>query len=96
MSAFGLKRTFDGCTAALKVSRSICGKPRLSDASLDQAYWGQFEREGVLVFDMTNLQGNAHSRAFEHVTSVMGMIKRRLAEGQQLTDGQSTLSDAGQ
>jgi len=81
---------------ALKVSRSIWGKPRLGDASLDQAYWGEFEREGVLVFDLTNLQGNAHSRAFEDVTSVMGMIQRRLAEGQQLSDGESMRSDASQ
>ena len=81
---------------ALKVSRSIWGKPRLGDANLDQAYWSDFEREGVLVFDLTNLRGNAHSRAFEDVTSVMGMIERRLAEGQQMTDGESTLSDASQ
>jgi len=81
---------------ALKISRSIWGKPRLGDANLDQAYWGEFEREGVLVFDLSNLQGNAHSRAFEDVTSVMGMIQRRLAEGQQLSDGESSVSDAGQ
>jgi esterase/lipase superfamily enzyme len=81
---------------ALKISRSIWGKPRLGDASLDHAYWGEFEREGVLVFDLTNLQGDAHSRAFEDVTSVMGMIERRLAEGQQLTDGEPIMSDAGQ
>jgi esterase/lipase superfamily enzyme len=81
---------------ALKVSRSIWGKPRLGDANLDQNYWSEFEREGVLVFDLTNLQGAAHSRAFEDVTSVMGMIERRLADGQQMTDGESTLSDASQ
>jgi esterase/lipase superfamily enzyme len=81
---------------ALKISRSIWGKPRLGDANLDQAYWSEFEQEGVLVFDLTNLQGGAHSRAFEDVTSVMGMIQKRLAEGQQLSDGESTLSDASQ
>jgi len=81
---------------ALKVSKSIWGKPRLGDANLDQNYWSEFEREGVLVFDLTNLQGTAHSRAFEDVTSVMGMIERRLADGQQMTDGESTLSDASQ
>jgi hypothetical protein len=37
-----------------------------------------------MVFDLTDLQGDAHSRAFEDVTSVMGMIERRLAAGQQL------------
>jgi len=81
---------------ALKMSASIWGKPRLGDATLDQTYWSEFEREGVLVFDLSNLQGNAHSRAFEDVTSVMGMIERRLAEGQQLSDGESLLSDATQ
>jgi esterase/lipase superfamily enzyme len=81
---------------ALKMSASIWGKPRLGDATLDQTYWSEFEREGVLVFDLSNLQGNAHSRAFEDVTSVMGMIERRLAEGQQLSDGEPLLSDATQ
>jgi len=79
---------------ALKVSRSIWGKPRLGDANLDQAYWSDFEREGILVFDLTDLQGSAHSRAFEDVTSVMGMIQRRLAEGQQMTEGQLALGDS--
>jgi hypothetical protein len=37
------------------------------------------------------LQGEAHSRAFEDVTSVMGMIEQRLAAGQQLASS----SDAG-
>jgi hypothetical protein len=29
---------------------------------------------------------NAHDRAFEDVTSVMGMIKRRLSDGQAMTE----------
>jgi hypothetical protein len=37
-----------------------------------------------MVFDLSNLNGEAHSRAFEDITSVMGMIKQRLAAGQQL------------
>jgi esterase/lipase superfamily enzyme len=79
---------------ALKISKSIWGKIRLGDANLDHAYWTDFERQGIMVFDLTNLEGNAHSRAFEDVTSVMGMIERRLAEGQQLAESVSNLSDS--
>ena len=42
-----------------------------------------------MVFDLTHLRGDAHSRAFENATSVMGMIEERLAEGQQMTDDSS-------
>jgi hypothetical protein len=34
---------------------------------------------------LTGLRGRAHSRAFREVTSVMGMIERRFAEGQPMT-----------
>jgi hypothetical protein len=46
------------------------------------------------VFDLTHLQGDAHSRAFEDVTSVMGMIRQRLATGQQLAEPAASLTDA--
>jgi hypothetical protein len=36
---------------------------------------------------------DAHDRAFEDVTSVMGMIKRRLSDGQAMTDRGSKASD---
>ena len=49
-----------------------------------EPYKTNFEREKILVFDLTHLQSGAHSRAFDEVSSVMGMIERRLAEGQQL------------
>jgi hypothetical protein len=39
-----------------------------------------------MLFELTALGGRAHSRAFEKVTSVMGMIEERLAEGQVMTD----------
>lgn len=83
---------------ALKLSKSIWGgKARLGDANPDQEpYSGDFKRQGVLVFDLTNLQGDPHSRAFEDVTSVMGMIERRLAAGQELVDSSVTLGAAGQ
>jgi esterase/lipase superfamily enzyme len=73
---------------ALKLSKSIGdGVTRLGNVNPDQEpYNTEFQREGVLVFDLTGLRGGAHSRAFTDVTSVMGMIQQRLAEGQQLTD----------
>jgi len=81
---------------ALRLSRSIWGgKQRLGNIDPDQEpYRSDFERDGVMVFDVTSLQGEAHSRAFEDVGSVMGMIERRLAAGQQLTDSGSALNDA--
>jgi hypothetical protein len=32
----------------------------------------------IMVFDLTNLRGDAHGRAFEDVTSVVSMSKQRL------------------
>jgi esterase/lipase superfamily enzyme len=83
---------------ALKVSKSIGGGvTRLGDVDPDQEpYKTDFRREGILVFDLTALRGGAHSRAFEKVTSVMGMIEQRLAEGQRLTDDASKPEAASQ
>jgi esterase/lipase superfamily enzyme len=83
---------------ALKLSKSIGGGvTRLGDVDPDQEpYKSDFQREGVLVFDLTGLRGGAHSRAFEKVTSVMGMIEQRLAEGQQMTDDGSKPEAASQ
>lgn len=73
---------------ALKLSKVIGGGiTRLGDVDPDQEpYKSEFQRERIMVFDLTHLRGGAHSRAFESVTSVMGMIEERLAEGQQMTD----------
>ena len=81
---------------ALKLSRSIWGGvSRIGEVNPEeQPYRTEFERENIMVFDLTHLQGDAHSRAFEDVTSVMGMIHQRLATGQQLTDPASSLTDA--
>jgi esterase/lipase superfamily enzyme len=70
------------------LSKSISGGvTRLGDVDPDQEpYRSDFQREGIMVFDLTALRGGAHARAFEKVTSVMGMIEQRLAEGQQMTD----------
>jgi esterase/lipase superfamily enzyme len=73
---------------ALKISRSLWGgATRLGDINPDEEpYESDLEREKVLAFDVTHLEGNSHSRAFDDVTSVMGMIERRLAAGQQLAE----------
>jgi esterase/lipase superfamily enzyme len=73
---------------ALKISRSIWGgATRLGDINPDEEpHKSDLAREKVLAFDVTHLEGNSHSRAFDDVTSVMGMIERRLAAGQQLAE----------
>jgi len=73
---------------ALRISSSISGgATRLGGVNPDEEpYKSDFKRERILVFDLTHLVGRAHSRAFNEVTSVMGMIERRLAAGQQLAD----------
>jgi esterase/lipase superfamily enzyme len=82
---------------ALKLANSISGGiSRVGAVDPDQEpYKTDFQREGIMVFDVTGLRGTAHSRAFEDVTSVMGMIEQRLAEGQRMTDNDSTQEAAG-
>jgi esterase/lipase superfamily enzyme len=72
---------------ALKISQSIWGgTPRLGDADPnEEPYRSEFEKEGILAFDLTNLKGNPHSRAFDDVQTVMGLIEQRFAQGQSLT-----------
>ena len=83
---------------ALKLSRTIAGGvQRIGDINPDaEPYRSEFARQGILAFDLTHLQGDAHSRAFEDVTSVMGMIQRRLAAGQQLSGSGALSADAAQ
>jgi esterase/lipase superfamily enzyme len=86
---------------ALSLSRDIWGGvARLGDVDPTQEpYRSEFERDGILVFDLTKLEtpgDNAHDRAFEDVTSVMGMIRRRLSDGQAMTDRGAGLGDLGQ
>lgn len=83
--------------SALGLSKIIWGDvPRLGDVDPGQEpYRSEFERDHIQVFDLTKLQqpgDDAHDRAFEDVTSVMGMIRQRLSEGQALTDRGSDLS----
>jgi esterase/lipase superfamily enzyme len=83
---------------ALKISKSIWGgATRLGDVNPDEEpYKSVFGHEKILVFDLTHLQGDSHARAFDQVTSVMGMIERRLAQGQQLAAETSRASNASQ
>jgi esterase/lipase superfamily enzyme len=74
---------------ALKISKSIFGgATRLGDINPEQEpYKSDLAHEKILVFDVSHLEGDdPHSRAFDSVKSVMGMIERRLAAGQQLDD----------
>jgi esterase/lipase superfamily enzyme len=73
---------------ALKISKSIGGgATRLGDINPEEEpYKTDLAHEKILVFDVTHLKGDPHSRAFDNVGSVMGMIERRLAAGQQLEE----------
>ena len=52
----------------------------------EEPYKSDLAHERIMVFDITHLEGDPHSRAFDDVDSVMGMIERRLATGQQLEE----------
>jgi esterase/lipase superfamily enzyme len=73
---------------ALKLSKSLWGgATRLGDINPEEEpYKSEFARDNILVFDVSHLEGDAHSRTFDDVQSVMGMIKRRLAAGQHLDE----------
>jgi esterase/lipase superfamily enzyme len=76
---------------ALSLSKNIWGGiPRLGDVDPGQEpYRSEFEQDHILVFNLTGLASpgdDAHDLAFEDVTSLMGMIKRRLSEGQAMSD----------
>jgi esterase/lipase superfamily enzyme len=76
---------------ALSLSKTIWGDmPRLGDIDPSQEpYRSELQQDKILVFDLTGLAttgDNAHDRAFEDVTSVMGMIQQRLKEGQSMTE----------
>jgi esterase/lipase superfamily enzyme len=76
---------------ALSLSKTIWGDvPRLGDIDPEQEpYRNELGRDKIIVFDLTRLAtagDDAHNRAFEDVTSVMGMIEQRLSQGQSMTD----------
>lgn len=54
-----------------------------------EPYRSEFERDRIMVFDLTKLKSvgdDAHDRAFEDITTVVGMIKQRLGEGQAMSE----------
>lgn len=76
---------------ALDLSKVIWGGvPRLGEINPTlEPYRSEFERDKIMVFDLTKLKSigdDAHDRAFEDITSVMGMIRQRLSEGQVMTE----------
>jgi esterase/lipase superfamily enzyme len=82
---------------ALKVSKSIRGgAPRAGDINPEEEpYKSELAQQKILVFDLTHLKGDdSHSRAFDEVSSVMGMLERRLAQGQQLGEDVSRTASA--
>jgi esterase/lipase superfamily enzyme len=83
---------------ALMLSRSISGGvARLGQVDPDrEPYKSDFRRESIMVFDLTGMRGRAHSRAFREVSSVIGMIEQRFAEGQQMMDAGSEVEAVGQ
>ncbi|MDA9412295.1 MULTISPECIES: alpha/beta hydrolase [unclassified Bradyrhizobium] len=77
---------------ALKISKSLAGGTiRLGDINpQEEPYRSALAQQKILVFDLTQLGGDdSHSRAFDEVSSVMGMVERRLAQGQQLGEDAS-------
>lgn len=64
---------------ALGLSQAIWGGiPRLGDIDpAQEPYQSELARDKIEVFDLTKLKGNAHSRAFEDITTVMTMINER-------------------
>jgi esterase/lipase superfamily enzyme len=67
---------------ALKLSKAIWGGvSRLGEIDPTQEpYKSELARENIEVFDLTKLNGDAHDRAFDDITTVMTMIKGRIGE----------------
>jgi len=83
---------------ALTLSKAMWGgKPRLGEVNPEEApYRNELAQDNIEVFDLTGLKkagDNAHDRAFEDVTSVVGMVKQRLRDGQQMSDSKSISLD---
>ncbi len=83
--------------SALRLSKAIWGGvPRLGEINPGiEPYRTELENDRIAVFDLTSLKSvgdDAHSRAFEDITSVMGMIRKRLNDGQQIASRPSDLA----
>ena len=68
--------------SALNFSKTIGGGVERIGAidPAQEPYKSELARENVEAFDLTKLNGRAHSRAFEDITTVMTMIKDRTGE----------------
>ena len=79
---------------ALALSKIIWGGvPRLGEIDPKlEPYRSEFERDRIMVFDLTKLKSigdDPHDRAFQDITTVVGMIRQRLSEGQIMTEHRS-------
>jgi esterase/lipase superfamily enzyme len=82
---------------ALKMSKSIWGgTTRVGEINpQEEPYRSALAQQNILVFDLTHLGGeDSHSRAFDEVSTVMGILERRLAQGQQLGDDPARMAMA--
>jgi esterase/lipase superfamily enzyme len=76
---------------ALGLSKFIWGGvPRLGEVDPNtEPYRSQFQQQRIVVFNLTKLKSpgdDAHDRAFEDITSVAAMVRKRLHEGQQMAE----------
>jgi len=83
---------------ALALSKTIWGgERRLGEVNPElDPFRTELAQDQIEVFDLTSLRkagDDAHDRAFSDVTSVVGMIKQRLRDGQQMTDTKSVSMD---
>ena len=64
--------------------------PRLGEVDPNaEPYRSEFQQQRIVVFDLTKQKSpgdDAHDRAFEDITSVAAMVRKRLHEGQQMAD----------
>jgi esterase/lipase superfamily enzyme len=65
---------------ALNMSKMIWGgEQRLGNIDPEaEPYRATLAQEQIIVFDLTKLKGNAHSRAFDDITEVMVMVRQRV------------------
>ena len=74
---------------ALGLSQYIWGGvPRLGEINPEQErYRDILAQEKITVFDLTKLEGNSHSRAFDDITQVVVMVREQLNEEPVVTSG---------
>jgi esterase/lipase superfamily enzyme len=73
---------------ALSLSQFIWGAPRIGDIDPEkEPYRDILAQESITVFDLTKLEGNAHSRAFDDITQVVVMVREQLNEDPVVTSG---------